>query len=605
MIRSLHEQCARASAAFASRSARFRATGLVTARTMAIVAIGLLTIPGQSDGQILRGRVLDGTTRGPLSGAHVLLLDAMGARAGRALTRDDGTFTINARTAGSYTVRVELIGRRTLDAAGVQLTENETRELVLELTPEPIQLSGLEVEAEQQCEVRPTAGKLTHTVWEEARKALELEAAVRAEGLYRFSIQRYERETDVSRRHIVSQHVEHINRFTGDPFAVRDIDLLIDQGFFEVRDGVNLLYGPNADVLLADRFLDSHCFFLRRDKDHPAQIGLAFEPVRGRRVPDIEGTLWLEEASAQLRSLEFAFVRLPSNVARGPKGGHAEFHRLPNGAFIIREWAIHSPLVRLERSGVGEFAVQEPRLYGFHEEGAEVLSIADRSGTTVGEARLAEITGVVWDSTVNAPLAGANVYLVGTNVGATTGANGRYRIPNIGPGTYEISFRHERTERYAFIADPVQVQLARGDAIEVDFAIPSRVAPTLTFEEAARLDSIASVGRSLGVDWDSRLERPRDAAGQRGVGRIIGKVVDDATGNPIAGAVVELEGTSFSLQTDENGEFRFDSVPAGPYTLAIEMPGYIRQTNPLEVVRGRILEATLRIAPTGTRGRAG
>jgi hypothetical protein len=352
-----------------------------------------------------------------------------------------------------------------------------------------------------------------------------------------------------------------------------------------------------VDVLLSDRFLDSHCFFLRRDRDHDDQIGLAFEPVRGRRVPDIEGTLWIDEATSELRSLEFEYVHMPANVARGPRGGLANFHRLPNGAFVIREWSIHSPLVRLERSGIGALATEEQRLFGLYAEGAEVLSIVDRQGSTVQKAQRGIIAGIVWDRITNEPLQGANVYLVGTNIGATTDAGGRYRIPNVGPGAYELSFRHERAQRFGFVADPVPLQVERGTTRTVDFVLPKNAVNTLTAEDVARLDSIASLGRSLGIDWDSQLERPRNAAsGRREVGRILGRVVDHETDQPLAGVLVELQGTEYRAETNDKGEFRFTSVPVATYLVTTRMLGYVPQDNPLDVLPNKFLDVTLRLA---------
>jgi hypothetical protein len=203
----------------------------------------------------------------------------------------------------------------------------------------------------------------------------------------------------------------------------------------------------------------------------------------------------------------------------------------------------------------------------------------------------------VWDSIAGGPLAGANVYLVGTNIGATTDANGRYRIPNIGSGIYEVSFRHARTESFSFVADPVQLELARGDVRQLDFVLPKSALSNLTAEDVARLDSIAGIGRSLGLDWDSRLERPRDVpSGRREVGRILGRVFDFHTGDPLAGAVIELEGSDWRMATNEEGEFRFFDVPVGQYTLRVEMLGYGRQTNPLDVKPGKFLDVTLRLA---------
>ena len=55
---------------------------------------------------------------------------------------------------------------------------------------------------------------------------------------------------------------------------------------------------------------------------------------------------------------------------------------------------------------------------------------------------------------------------------------------------------------------------------------------------------------------------------------ITGRVVDPATGAPIAGAIVSIEGTGISTETDENGTYVLDNVPAGPQCLIINPPDH-------------------------------
>lgn len=50
-----------------------------------------------------------------------------------------------------------------------------------------------------------------------------------------------------------------------------------------------------------------------------------------------------------------------------------------------------------------------------------------------------KISGTVVDSTTNEPLVGANVIIVGTNMGAATDFNGKYFIINVPSGTYSLS----------------------------------------------------------------------------------------------------------------------------------------------------------------------
>ncbi|HHM24006.1 MAG TPA: carboxypeptidase-like regulatory domain-containing protein, partial [Bacteroidetes bacterium] len=52
---------------------------------------------------------------------------------------------------------------------------------------------------------------------------------------------------------------------------------------------------------------------------------------------------------------------------------------------------------------------------------------------------------------------------------------------------------------------------------------------------------------------------------QTTTGRIAGVVVDKQTGEPLPGANVIVEGTSWGAATDLNGEFIIHNIPAGVY----------------------------------------
>ena len=57
-------------------------------------------------------------------------------------------------------------------------------------------------------------------------------------------------------------------------------------------------------------------------------------------------------------------------------------------------------------------------------------------------------------------------------------------------------------------------------------------------------------------------------------GILTGMVSDKADGLPIAGATVKLTGTDYKTETDSDGEYLFDSLPAGTYTVEISILDY-------------------------------
>ena len=57
-------------------------------------------------------------------------------------------------------------------------------------------------------------------------------------------------------------------------------------------------------------------------------------------------------------------------------------------------------------------------------------------------------------------------------------------------------------------------------------------------------------------------------------GILTGLVSDKADGMPIAAATVKLTGTDYKTETDSDGEYLFDSLPAGTYTVEISILDY-------------------------------
>ncbi|MCH7496408.1 MAG: TonB-dependent receptor [Candidatus Marinimicrobia bacterium] len=58
------------------------------------------------------------------------------------------------------------------------------------------------------------------------------------------------------------------------------------------------------------------------------------------------------------------------------------------------------------------------------------------------------------------------------------------------------------------------------------------------------------------------------------VGKIAGQVTDESTGNPLVGANVQVEGTSFGAATDADGKYVILGIDPGVYTLDVGYIGY-------------------------------
>ncbi|MGE5621075.1 MAG: TonB-dependent receptor [archaeon] len=76
------------------------------------------------------------------------------------------------------------------------------------------------------------------------------------------------------------------------------------------------------------------------------------------------------------------------------------------------------------------------------------------------------IQGLIRDSQTGEPLAGANVILLGTSKGATSGLDGKYSIRNVPPGSYTI-----RTSFIGYVDIRQAITLREGETLERNFAL--------------------------------------------------------------------------------------------------------------------------------------
>ena len=82
-------------------------------------------------------------------------------------------------------------------------------------------------------------------------------------------------------------------------------------------------------------------------------------------------------------------------------------------------------------------------------------------------------------------------------------------------------------------------------------------------------------------------------------GEIHGAIYSRETGDPLANATVRLVETGRRALTDENGEFRFDILPPGDYTLSVVAVGYalLEEGNVAAVKSGETIEVKIYLAP--------
>lgn len=472
-------------------------------RLAAAAALALALLPRLADAQVVRGELVERGTGRPISGALVVLLDG-GARARAAMTAQDGRFTLAAPGPGTYTLRADRVGFASTVSAPLALGAGEERVFRMEAGAGAITLSGITARAGRRCGVRPGVGEATAVLWEEARKAIS--AAAHQEGEpARFDLVLFARDLDGESGRVIRDDRRELSSQTHTPFVSLAADTLSRRGF--VRPvGDSVAYdAPDAHLLLSDRFLDEHCFRVEEDPARPGMVGLAFEPVRSRIVSEVAGVLWLDRASAELRSLEFRYVNVRRELEEAGAGGTVEFERIPAGRWIVSRWTIRMPQL-LARSvareiparGVNRRRLGLPRTeYGVHsvrEAGGIVVSSSVREARTPG--RVGRLAGVVWDSIAGAPLAGARVFLSGTRWSAATDTAGAFAIGEVPEGRYTAAFSHPVLVEWGAVPRTATVEVRAGVEARAALGVPSRATAAAS---RCKPEELRQLQRSRGV----------------------------------------------------------------------------------------------------------
>ncbi|MDE2796335.1 MAG: carboxypeptidase-like regulatory domain-containing protein [Gemmatimonadota bacterium] len=385
--------------------------------------------PLRAAAQPVVGVVAEEGTGTPVPGAMVILFDSAGTQVGRVLSNAAGRFLIHAQAPGSHYITVERIGYanwttdRFEPGAGAGL-------ITIRVPVEAIPLEGLDVSSGRRCEVRPEEGAATARVWEEVRKALSAEDYTREASLYAYTLFRYNRQLDRDAREIL---VEDTTIAENLPAAFRSfpIDELAEWGFVQAAEDTTTIYfAPDAGALISDVFLDTHCFGLREGEE--GRIGLIFRPVEGRVVPEIGGVLWVDAATSELERLEFVYLNLLRSREVGEPGGEVAFTRLPDGAWIVREWRIRMPNLEPARRG-------RVRRTGYTEEGGVTWAVTDWRSRTVLHADSASISGVVTDSAgTGPPTVPLVVQHAGTGRRVMTEEDGSFLLTGVKEGRNEV-----------------------------------------------------------------------------------------------------------------------------------------------------------------------
>lgn len=402
----------------------------------------------RADAQSVAGTVRDETTRLPLSGAVVSGITRSDSLVANTISTARGAFAFLRPTSPIAAVRVIHIGYR---PATVPVLSDSPVDVRLERLP--LTLPAVAVDDRSECPRRDDA-RLAAMLWSQAQDALLAAVVARKSAPATMRIVRYYRTID--RGHAMLPGLDHGGRDRVDTqstrltteigsrvfAAARPASYFAQHGYVARSGDGYVIFGPDEEVLLDSSFARTHCFHLAKDGDHRGQIGVVFEPTRGRdSVTDLVGTLWIDSAQAALRSVQYIYTDFHMrDVNADGSGGFMAFATAANGIPIMVSWRLMEP----QRPAEGQFAQQGARGGGrglgivvrLHPEmGAQLASAAWDDGT-VWSAPLASTEGVVIDPDSKKPRAGVPVRLLNADRLTWTDSVGRFHFDDLIAGPY-------------------------------------------------------------------------------------------------------------------------------------------------------------------------
>jgi len=423
--------------------------------------------------QELRGTVRDGGSRQPIPAAVLMLLDSTGVTLGRNITNERGAYRISL-SAGMARVRVVRIGYRPREAA-IPPVVNGIATLDVAMQSLPTMLDPVRVTDSMKCPVRADRAAAL-ALWEQARAGLLATIVARTAQPVAMTRLLFDRLLERNRNDIAYQRVRIDSSSANTSFnAAHTAADFVKNGFMQAMDdGDQLFFGPDADVLVDDAFAHGYCFELTSPpRERPrAQLGLSFKAAESRKGRiDIDGTLWIDTAQRAIRDIEFKYVGLDRALEPLRPGGQVSFHEAANGIVFVNRWGLRligvAPMPLPGSSPVIAAAVightSKDQNVFLQEVGGEVARAAWPDGT-VWTASLGTFVGTLVHG--NSPVAaGVLIHLRETDYSTHTDSAGRFRIPRLLPGPYEVDLAEPAFQKADLIQDSLSIFAVRDSTV--------------------------------------------------------------------------------------------------------------------------------------------
>jgi hypothetical protein len=540
------------------------------------VALCLAAAPCRVEAQQIDVRAVAAEDQHPMTGAIVGLEDAAGRMAKPALVDDQGRARIALDSAGQYRVLIQRVGYERWRSAPLRVGVNDTLRVTAALVPRRTTLAAVTVTGKRSCSSAPTGITRLAAVWEEARTALRSADLAARSHVGELQVRHVTRELDPDLQ-VVGESTSATTVRTNRPFQARPASELAARGYVWPSLDAAIYNGPDAAVLLSEDFVATHCFSLVEGGRgaHAGQIGVAFQPSPGRTLPDIAGTIWVDADSSYLRAVDYVYTNAP-HAAEAPRaGGHVEFASLDNGVWVVRRWFIRTPRLALaapRRVGTIRSTDWTWRLLGYHEEGG--VTTRPDGGASPG-SRVAILSGTVFDSTTQRPLAGARVAVSGTYA-AMTDDGGAFRVA--------VPLSRDDTSRYAVRVEAPRLELLGLPPLEAAVQLDAAVERRITFAVPG-VDSLRA--RYCGAQRGGANDRLVGGPGML-VGRVTGnadaQAADRATisltwsravlDQTSSGTIAGTRGSAYTVETRADGWFVACDLPVDtPIAVSVAAAG--------------------------------
>lgn len=408
--------------------------------------------------QSVRGIVVDRADQ-PVSGVVVQLLDSSAHSVARALSNERGEFFLATQQPGRYRLHTLRIGFHPVTSDAFTLAAGEQHAERVVLAGLPMMLDTFRVAGQNVCRSVGDSGAVTYALWAQVRGALMATQLAAAGRTINATTVAYARTLDPATQRVRTMDARVQTAYVAQPWHAAPTDSLRRFGYVVTdANGWTTYFAPGIETLLSDAFVEDHCFHLVQQTQ---SVGIAFEPSRERRgTPEIQGTLWIDRASTELRNMTVRFTNVPSEEADG-SGADVQFVRLKNGSWVIAGWSLRMPVVvrtvTEQRFGGEQLHLQEIRQTGgllqLARRGSDTLWVrraADSSNAPVrafldsasaAQGRTVFAGFVVADST-QVPMAAAQVALPELSRATFTNKDGAFRFDSVSVGSHRVLVRH-------------------------------------------------------------------------------------------------------------------------------------------------------------------